>query len=173
MEKAFEERIDQLNTFQRARFLEILRTHRVCVARIEGLREKTRDLHQRLEMSANLHEKFLLKYWIIVCMVLLAALFFLRPASNEMAALIVLGIALLRGYIEIFHEIGRRHDKQLFENNILEINRNLDIISAMGLHDYYSSEEQSDLHRDILTSLGYDSGLIGGAAALWPLKPAD
>lgn len=59
----------------------------------------------------------------------------------------------------------------LFESYVLEINRYEAELKSMGLENYYSNED--DRTSDILSSLGFDNGLIGGTLNIRPLEAAE
>jgi hypothetical protein len=160
-----------LDNFQRAEFLRMQRSQIAYSAKIAELRTKTAELKQK--QQAGEFKKLELVFMNLTVLAVITSLslmvfdfsFFTKQIGVFLLAIMIPGVFLvsMRSLVN--------QDQMLYASYLLEIMRYEAELDAMGLSDYYSQED--DRTRDILSSLGFDNGLIGGTLDMSPLKAAD
>lgn len=165
------EQLKALDNFQRAEFLKRRGIHSECIDRISGIREKTYALHQKITTDAKFYEKANSWFWgLAFAALILQAIFHFLPNHVE-AEVVILGLMVWGGGF-FMRRIDENHDKLMFDMLALEIDRyefELNINSGLLVSLDEDDDEDEALTRNILESLGFDSGLIGSAAKMYPL----
>lgn len=169
------EQLESLDTFQRAEFLRRRHTYETCTGAINSLRrEKTLPLHEKMMADAGAYN--LLKFVFLLLLLVGSALLMWAP-SRVHAIEIILLVVVISLHIRSEHRNTARHDSALFSFYVAEIERYQAELQSLGLSDNYEGEdsggnpEKDAVTRNILTTLGFDSGLIGAELDTWPLKP--
>ena len=163
-----DDQIKRLDNSQRAEFLRMKRSQKACHGAIQGLRNKTQALYQK-QQADQAHFDKLEKYFLVFTVALsLLNWIFSFPIQLQLGAIFL--VLLIPAVLILFAKIHSNHDQMLFESYVLEIMRYEIELQRMGLSESYP--EENDLTRDILRSLGFENGLIGGSSEIWPLEPA-
>ena len=171
MTRSQSEQLQSLDNFQRAEFLRMQRTQISCSAKIVELRTKTAALYQKQQTGEfgkleSVFEALTVSAVITSFLLLVFDFSFLTKQINVLLlALMIPGIFLVSIRLLV------KQDQMLYESYVMEINRYEAELESMGLMDYYSQED--DRTRDILRSLGFDNGLIGGTLDMRPLEAAE
>jgi hypothetical protein len=162
------DQLKRLDNSQRAEFLRMKRSHVACSGVIRVLRKKTEPLYQKQKADQAHFDKLEIYFLVFIAVLLLLNWIFTFPIQLQLGA-IFLALLILAVFI-LFTKIHSNHDQMLVETYILEIMRYQAELQMMGLAESYLEED--DLTRDILRSLGFDSGLIGGSLEIRPLEAA-
>lgn len=144
------------------------RSHMACSGAIRVLREKTQPLYQKQKADQAHFDKLEIYFFVFIAVLSLLNWIFTFPIQLQLGAIFL--ALLIPAVFILFTKINSNHDQLLFETYILEIMRYQAELEMMGLAESYL--EENDLTRDILRSLGFDNGLIGGFLKIWPLEPA-
>ncbi len=166
------EQLETLDNFQRAEFLRKLRLHSECIGRINGLREKTRALYEKKGTDADAYEKIQIGFAIFFVVSLSLLMVLGRPEAESLCHIIV--CVMIWGLGILYKQASENHDAITFEMLILEISRYESELRINGLSESYSTylgegNAREALHRDILESLGFDTGMIGSSTVTFPL----
>jgi hypothetical protein len=163
-----DDQLKRLDNSQRAEFLRMKRSHMACSGAIRVLREKTQPLYQKQKADQAHFDKLEIYFFVFIAVLSLLNWIFTFPIQLQLGAIFL--ALLIPAVFILFTKIHSNHDQMLFETYILEIMRYQAELEMMGLAESYL--EENDLTRDILRSLGFDNGLIGGFLKIWPLEPA-
>lgn len=140
-------------------------------AKIAELRTKTASLYQKQQAREfEKLESVFMTFTVIAVITFLSLLVFEFPIATKQISTFSL-LLIVPGVFAVSMRILVKQDEMLYESYVLEIMRYEAELEALGLEGYYSQEE--DRTRDILSSLGFDNGLIGGALNMWPLAAAE
>ena len=168
------EQLESLDTFQRAEFLRRRHTYETCTGFINSLRrEKTFPLHEKMRADQETYDRLKLVFLLL----LLIGSVLLLWVPPHVAIEIILLIVVISLHIRSEHRNTARHDSALLNFYVAEIERYQAELQSLGLSDNCEGEdlggnpEEDAVTRDILTTLGFDSGLIGSELDTWPLKP--
>ena len=168
------EQLESLDTFQRAEFLRRRHTYETCTGFINSLRrEKTFPLHEKMRADQKTYDRLKLVFLLL----LLIGSVLLLWVPPHVAIEIILLIVVISLHIRSEHRNTARHDSALLNFYVAEIERYQAELQSLGLSDNCEGEdlggnpEEDAVTRDILTTLGFDSGLIGSELDTWPLKP--
>ena len=168
MARTQSEQLKSLDNFQRAEFLRMQRSQIAYSARISELRTKTAALYKKLQ--AREFEKLELVFMIFTVFAVIAFLSLLvfdsSFATKQVSTFALL--LIVPGVFAVSMKTLVKQDEMLYESYVLEIMRYEADLEAMGLSSYYSQEDERT--RDILSSLGFDNGLIGGTLGMRPLE---
>jgi hypothetical protein len=164
------EQLKALDNFQRAEFLKRRGIHSECVSRISEMRKRTCALNQKMTTDAEFYEKANSWFWLTaVAAIVLEAIF--HFLSNRIETEVVILVLMIWGFGFLMRRINGNHDRLMFEMLALEIDRydfELQINSGL-ISSSLNDDEDEALTRSILESIGFDSGLIGSAAKMYPL----
>lgn len=168
MARTQSEQLKSLDNFQRAEFLRMQRSQIAYSAKIAELRTKTAALYQKQQSGEFRKLESLFSTLTVVAVITsLSMLVFDFSFVTKQFGLLLLAV-MNPGIFAVSMRLLVKQDQMLFESYVMEINRYEAEIESMGLENYYSQEE--DKTRDILSSLGFDSGLIGGTLDMGPLE---
>ena len=169
------EQLESLDTFQRAEFLRRRHTYETCKGFINSLRrEKTFPLHEKMRADQEAYDHLKLVFLLLL---LIGSVLLLWVPPHVHAIEVILFIVVISLHIRSEHRNTARHDSALFDFYVAEIERYQAELQSLGLSDNYEGEdlggnpEEDAVTRKILTTLGFDSGLIGSELDTWPLKP--
>lgn len=168
MARTQSEQLKSLDNFQRAEFLRMQRAQIAYSAKIAELRTKTAALYQK--QQAREFQKLELVFMtctVFAVIVFLSLLVFDFSFATKQISMFTL-LLIVPGVFAVSMRILTKQDQILYESYVLEIMRYEAELDGMGLEDYYSQEE--DKTGDILSSLGFDNGLIGGTLDMGPLE---
>ncbi len=164
------EQLQSLNNFQRAEFLRLQRSQFAYSGKIIALRAKTAALYEKQQADRAKFEKIATVFWIlVVVLTLLQNIFDLLSAVEQLGGVLLIFIIPIFSLLAM--KIHVNHDDMLFESYMLEIMSYESELETNGLLVYYGLED--DLTRDILKSLGFHDGRIGGVLNAWPLDAAE
>ena len=165
------EQLQSLDNFQRAEFLRMQRSQISYSAKIAELRTKTAALYQKQQAGEFRKIESVFSTLTVVALITsLSLLVFDFSFATEQIGPLLLAL-MIPGIFAVSMRLLVKQDQMLFESYVLEINRYEVELESMGLESYYSNED--DRTRDILSSLGFDSGLIGGTFDMRPLEAAE
>lgn len=165
------DQLQSLDNFQRAEFLRMQRSQISYGAKIAELRSKTAALYQKQQAGEFGKLESVFETLTVIAVIASSSLlvfdfsFLTKQIGMLLLALMSPGIFLVSMRLLV------KQDQMLYESYVLEINRYEAELESMGLMDYYSQED--DRTRDILSSLGFDSGRIGGTLDTRPLVAAE
>jgi hypothetical protein len=165
------EQLQSLDNFQRTEFLRMQRSQISYSAKIAKLRTKTSALYRKQQAGEFRKLESVFSTLTVIAVITSLSLlvfdfsFFIKQIGMLLLALMSPGI------FAVSMRLLANQDEMLYESYVLEINRYQAELDSMGLMDYYSQDH--DRTRDILSSLGFDNGLIGGTLDMGPLEAAE
>jgi hypothetical protein len=163
-----DDQLKNLDNFQRANFLRLLRSHAVICGVIADLRRKMQVLHEKRQIDRAYFKK--IETIFIGLIFSLLFLSWILSISIQIKFGAFFSVVLIFAVFIIYKKIHLGRDEILSEAYVLEIISYEAELQMMGLVERY--DQDADLFRNILASLGFDDGLIGGASRVWPLEPA-
>lgn len=165
------EQLKSLDNFQRAEFLRMQRTQISYSVKIAHLKTKTAALYQKQQSREFQRlELVSLTFTVFALITFLSLLVFDFTFASKLIGIFVL-LLTVPGVFTVSTRILIKQDQMLYESYALEIMRYEAELESMGLRDFYSQEEERT--RDILSSLGFDNGLIGGMLDMHPLEASE
>lgn len=171
MTRAQSDQLKSLDNFQRAEFLRMQRSQVAYSTKIAELRTKTVALYEKQQAGEfRKLESVFSTLTVIAVITSLSLLVYDFSFATKQIGILLLAL-MIPGIFTVSMRLLVKQDQMLFESYVLEINRYEAELESMGLESYYSNED--DRTMDILSSLGFDNGLIGGTQRMRPLEAAE
>ena len=175
MSRPQSDQLKSLDSFQRAEFLRMQRSHAAFSGKIYFLREKTQALYKKQSEDSIVFSRWGSSFYAVSTIAVSLLVFFNLLSSVEALGVTII-IFIIFSTTVLLRDMHVKHDKLLFESYILEIMRyeaGLEIMGLSELSESYGLENHDGLTMDILSSLGFHNGLLGGGFKTWPLEPAE